>query len=70
MTNRKLHHDSLVYKLEHYDSGGIFNSWVCSYLNKGRQTMKESLYDSQNEVSSFGVPQGSVLGLLSFLIYR
>ena len=42
----------------------------CSYLNKGRQTIKESLYDSQNEVSSFGVLQGSVLGLLSFLIYR
>ena len=84
LTNKKMHfcglfidlkkafvvvdHDILMYKLEYYDIGCIVGSWVCSYLNKGRQTIKEGPYDSKNEVSSFGVPQGSVLGL-PFYIY-
>ena len=55
--------DILMYKLEHYDIGGIAGSWFWSYLNKKDQTIKEGPYDSKNEVSSFGVPQGSVLGL-------
>lgn len=50
--------------------GGIAGCWFCSYLNKGRQIIKEGPYDSKNEVlSSFGVPQGSVLGLPFLFIY-
>ena len=86
LTNKKMHfcglfidlkkafvvvdHDILMYKLEYYDIGCIVGSWDCSYLNKGRQTIKEGPYDSKNEVSSFGVPQGSVLGLPFLYIYR
>lgn len=63
-------HDILMYKLEYYDIGCIVGSWFCSYLNKGRQTIKEGPYDSKNVVSSFGVPQGSVLVLPFLYIYR
>ena len=62
-------HDILMYKLENYDIGGIVGSWFCSYLNRGRQTIKEGSYASKNEVSSFGFPLGSVLGLPCLYIY-
>ena len=52
-------------KLEHYGLRGMANSWFCSYLKNRRQTPQVS----KTDVGSFGVPQGSVLGLLLFLLY-
>ena len=48
---------------------GVANSWFCSYLKNRRQTVQVGPYISKTEVSSCGVPQGSVLGLLLFLLY-
>ena len=62
-------HDILLYKLEHYGIRGIANSWFCSYLKNRRQTAQVGPYISKTEVSSCGVPQGSVLGPLLFLLY-
>ena len=60
-------HDILLYKLEHYGIRGIANSWIFSYLKNRRQTVQVGPYISKTEVSSCGVPQGSVLGPLLFL---
>ena len=58
-----------MYKLEHYGIRGIANSCFCSYLKNRRQTAQVGPYISKTEVSSCGVPQGSVLGPLLFLLY-
>ena len=59
----------LLRKLDYYDIGGIANEWFCYYLKK-----KKQFVSIQNEMSSAketltGVPQGSALGRLLFLIY-
>ena len=64
-----IEHEILLSKLEHYGIRGLANEWVKSYLSNRKQYVSISGYDSNLADVKFVVPQGSVFGLLLFLIY-
>ena len=62
-------HDILLAKLEHYDIRGIANKWFKSYLINTKQFVSINGDISNKASIKYGIPQGSVLGPLLFLIY-
>ena len=62
-------HKILLDKLNYYGFRGIINQWFSSYLIYRTQTTEINSHISDKEVVSCGVPQGSVLGPLLFLLY-
>ena len=61
-------HYILLHKLDHYGVRGIVNNWFKSYLIDRVQTTQCGDNISTKEITRYGVPQGSVLGPLLFLI--
>ena len=64
-----VNHSILLHKLSHYGIRGIVNDWFSSYLSNRIQTTQVGPHVSRKESTLCGVPQGSVLGPLLFLIF-
>ena len=61
-------HDILLKKLEYYGVRGISNKWFASYLSNRKQFFSINGYKSNLADFKCGVPQGTILGPLLFLI--
>ena len=64
-----VNHNILITKLDHYGFRGIVKKWFCSYLSERKQCVSIGNAMSDYKQISCGIPQGSVLGPLLFLLY-
>ena len=64
-----VNHQILLNTLNLYGFRGIINNWFESFLCNRSQTLEINKQLSDAALISNGVPQGSVLGLLLFLLY-
>src|SRR5271165_1172283 len=64
-----INHDILIQKLSHYGIRGLPLDWFRSYLSNRKQYVCMGGNDSKYQDVTCGVPQGSVLGPLLFILY-
>ena len=64
-----VNHDILLQKIEHYGIRGKIFHWIKNYLTNRKQFVEYNNHKSTMQNISCGVPQGSILGPLLFLLY-
>ena len=62
-------HKILLEKLEHYGIRGHALKWLESYLSNRKQFVSINGSESSMKIMEHGIPQGSILGPLLFIIY-
>jgi len=62
-------HNTLLHKLNFYGIRGVCNDWFRSYLQNRQQYVTINSAKSQLKETTCGVPQGSILGPILFIIY-
>ena len=62
-------HQIVIQKLNYFGIRGAANNWFSSYLQNGTQFVSINAFDSDVKAIFYGVPQGSIIGPLLFLIY-
>ena len=64
-----IEHTILISKLEHYGVENNELKWFISYMHNRQQCVEIENIKSTTETITTGVPQGSILGSLLFVIY-
>ncbi len=59
----------MLKRLNHYGIRGVALDWFKSYLNNREQFVCINGHNSSRKQIAYGVPQGSILGPLLFIIY-
>jgi len=62
-------HNILLHKLEYYGFRGIVLDWFKNYLSNRKQFVSYNTCESELKDVICGVPQGSILGPLLFILY-
>ena len=65
----KVNHSKLIWKLHHYGIRGNALSWIQAFLGNRSQAVVIEGEESGSVPVSSGVPQGSVLGPILFLVF-
>ena len=65
-----INHQILLSKLSFYDILGLQLTWFSNYLSNRQQYVNFNRTFSQRNIIKCGVPQGSILGPILFLLYN
>lgn len=64
-----VNHDLLLQKLQYYGLRGVIHDWLSSYLTNRKQIVVLDHATSYEQHIKSGVPQGSILGPLLFILF-
>ena len=64
-----LNHNILIEKLKFYGIRGVASDWLISYLSNRKQFVNFNNVNSDYQTIKCGIPQGSIIGPILFILY-